>query len=307
MYTEADKQLAQLAAGQGGVVLRSQAFAVGLTRSMVQRRIVSGALIKASPGVYLLPGHAYTLRSVLRAVTAALPAVVSHESAAETHDLPYVKRGLVVVTVPIRTTHTFPGVVVHQSTDVLPHHITEVGGLRVTNVPRTIFDLAARMRGRRLQMLIEQAVVERRCSWEDLVGVRDELARRGRPGSTLFRTVMSGIGPGLAVAESALEVRGLSLLEDGGMPEPVQQFPFPWREAGEGRIDLAYPEARVIVELDGRRWHSRTDSFDIDRERDRAAQLAGWRVFRFTWHHLEANPEEFIATVAQALAQQAAC
>jgi len=115
----------------------------------------------------------------------------------------------------------------------------------------------------------------RRCLWEDLVGVRDELARRGRPGSTLFRTVMSGIGPGLAVAESALEVRGLSLLEDGGMPEPVQQYPFPWREAGEGRIDLAYPEARVIVELDGRRWHSRTDSFNIDRERDRAAQLAG--------------------------------
>ncbi|CAN5426125.1 MAG: type IV toxin-antitoxin system AbiEi family antitoxin domain-containing protein [Acidimicrobiia bacterium] len=306
MYTEADQRLSELAARQRGLVLRSQALALGLTATMLHGRLGSGALVRARPGVYLLPGHPFTRIALLQAATEALTAVVSHESAAETHELPYATRGLVVVTVPIRTTHTYPDVTVHQSTDLLLHHIEEVDGLRVTTVPRTIFDLASRLRRRRLRMLIEQAVIERRCSWDDLVEIGGELIRRGRPGSRSFRSVMSEIGPGLARAESVLEMLAVTLLADTGLPSPVQQYPFPWREVREGRVDLAYPEQRMIIELDGRRWHSRTESLDGDHQRDRTAQLAGWRVFRFTWHQLESNPHDFVATVTEALAKPAA-
>ncbi|MDQ3782028.1 MAG: endonuclease domain-containing protein [Actinomycetota bacterium] len=288
------------------MVLRSQALALGMTDSMLHRRLSGGALTQARPGVYLLPGHAYSSTAHLHAVTSSLTAAVSHEAAAEIHGLPFVARGMLVVTVPTRTTHSYPDVLVHQSTDLLVDHTERIAGLRVTTVPRTIFDLASRLRRSRLQMLIEQAIIDRRCSWNDLVDIGEQLGRRGRPGSTSFRLVMEHIGPGLAKAESALEVRALTVLSEAGLPIPQQQYPLPWRDARDGRVDLAYPQARVIIELDGRRWHGRTSSLDRDHKRDRNAQLAGWRVFRFTWQQLLVSPHELIDTVSEVLAQPAA-
>ncbi len=306
MYKQADRAVAEVAAGQHGLILRSQAMALGLTEMMLHRRLASGALVMARPGVYLLPGHTFTPEMLLRAATYALPGVVSHESAAEIHDLPYVARGMTVISVPHRTTNRFPEVVLHQSTDLFAHHIEEIDGLRITTVPRTIFDLASRLRPRRIRMLAEQVVVERKCTLDELTTVMDELARRGRPGSASFRKVLCEIGPGVALSESALELAGMSLLRDAGLPEPQQQLRLPWRETRDGRVDMAYPEARLIIELDGRRWHSRTETLEMDHKRDRAAQLAGWKVFRFTWSQLDAAPGDFTASVALALAEQGA-
>ena len=281
-------------------------MALGLTDMMLRRRLASGALVMARPGVYVLPGHTFTPQMLLRAATYALPGVVSHESAAEIHDLPYVPRGMAVISVPHRTTNRFPEVVLHQSTDLFPHHIEEIDGLRITTVPRTIFDLASRLRPRRIRMLVEQAVVERKCALDELTTIKDELARRGRPGSASFREVLCEIGPGVALSESALELAGMGLIRDAGLPEPHQQLELPWRDTCDGRVDMAYPEARLIIELDGRRWHSRTETMEMDHKRDRAAQLAGWRVFRFTWSQLEDTPGDFIGSVALALAEQGA-
>jgi predicted transcriptional regulator of viral defense system len=306
MYKQADRAIAEVAAGQHGLILRSQAMALGMTDTMLHRRLASGALVTARPGVYVLPGHTFTPEMLIRAASYALPGVVSHESAAEIHDLPYVPRGLAVISVPHRTTNRFPEIVVHQSTDLFPHHIEEIDGMRITTVPRTIFDLASRLRLRRVRMIVEQAVVEQKCTLDDLATIKDELARRGRPGSALFRKVLCEIGPGVALSESALELAGMRLLRDAGLPEPRQQLGLPWRDTRDGRVDMAYPEARLIIELDGRRWHSRTETWEMDHKRDRAAQLAGWKVFRFTWSQLEETPGDFIASVAQALAEQGA-
>ena len=54
----------------------------------------------------------------------------------------------------------------------------------------------------------------------------------------------------------------------------------------EGRRDFVYQRQRVILELDGRRWHSRDQDFETDRERDNAAVLAGYRPLRFTWRQV---------------------
>ncbi len=205
-------------------------MALGLTDMMLRRRLASGALVMARPGVYVLPGHTFTPQMLLRAATYALPGVVSHESAAEIHDLPYVPRGMAVISVPHRTTNRFPEVVLHQSTDLFPHHIEEIDGLRITTVPRTIFDLASRLRPRRIRMLVEQAVVERKCALDELTTIKDELARRGRPGSASFREVLCEIGPGVALSESALELAGMGLIRDAGLPEPHQQLELPWRD-----------------------------------------------------------------------------
>jgi very-short-patch-repair endonuclease len=69
-----------------------------------------------------------------------------------------------------------------------------------------------------------------------------------------------------------------------------------------GRVDFVYPDARLIVEVDGRRFHG-PETFESDRRRDNAAQLVGWRVLRFTWRMVTEQPEYVVSSIRRALCQ----
>ena len=55
----------------------------------------------------------------------------------------------------------------------------------------------------------------------------------------------------------------------------------------EIEADCVWPEARVIVELDGRAFHDTATAFEADRARDRALAAHGWIVVRVTWRQLQ--------------------
>jgi very-short-patch-repair endonuclease len=48
-------------------------------------------------------------------------------------------------------------------------------------------------------------------------------------------------------------------------------------------VDLLFEAAKLIVEVDGYGFHSGREAFERDRQRDRRATRAGYRVIRFTW------------------------
>lgn len=52
------------------------------------------------------------------------------------------------------------------------------------------------------------------------------------------------------------------------------------------RLDLAYVEERVAVEMDGRRFHSGVEQREHDMRRDALLAAAGWVVLRFSHHRL---------------------
>lgn len=58
---------------------------------------------------------------------------------------------------------------------------------------------------------------------------------------------------------------------------------------GVGRVDFLV-EGRVIVEADGRTFHSDAVTFAADRRRDRAAAALGLPVLRFTYAEIMADP-----------------
>ena len=62
-------------------------------------------------------------------------------------------------------------------------------------------------------------------------------------------------------------------------------------------------DRRLIVEVDGYRYHRAPSAFEDDRERDVILTLAGWQVLRFTWTQLNDRP----AWVAAAIAQRIEC
>jgi len=227
--------------------------------------------------------------------------VASHESAARLHGLDGLDPRRISVSVPIRRTHRFDGVIVHQITDLTPEELTVVDGIPVTTPSRTIIDLAAVLPERKLAEILDQAVRRNLVSYESVAEHLESLARRGKPGVTKLRRVLEPRLGGAFVTDSTLESRLLQVLTDGGLPRPDTQYRPPWLKRVNGRIDLAYVEAQVVIEGDSLKWHGTPESFQTDRHRDNLAQLAGWIILRFTWDDITKRPEYVVSTVREAL------
>lgn len=69
------------------------------------------------------------------------------------------------------------------------------------------------------------------------------------------------------------------------------------------RVDLHWPQHRLIVEIDGFQFPKSRQAFEADRYRDQVLTAAGYTVIRITYHQLTTEPYRIIATVAQALAR----
>ena len=92
----------------------------------------------------------------------------------------------------------------------------------------------------------------------------------------------------------------LRLIRSYGLPEPVLQFEV--RAGAESfHVDMAYPNVRLAIELDGYEWHSRRDRWQMDRDRDNLLATIGWRVVRVSWERLTRSPNETAALVAEML------
>jgi hypothetical protein len=176
---------------------------------------------------------------------------------------------------------------------------TEVTGIRVLTVAETIGDLARREPRLLVQRIVEEAVLGRRVTIDELSVVASRKLADSCPGGALLDSVLHDIG-GEAVPESELERRMVRLLSQIAIPPIVRQMATPWWSAGSGRVDFAIPTWRLLIECDGRKWHAKSASFEKDRERDNAATLNGWRVLRFTYRMVEGDPEGCKAAILAA-------
>lgn len=299
-----EELLAAVASMQYGLFSRAQARALGLSAKVMEARLRSGRWERVAPGVYGLPGASPSWRRALMAgcLQAGPSAVVSHEAAAALHGLAAFVPGPVVVMLAHGDHQHLRAGRLRQSTDLAAHHHTVVDGIAVTTVARTLVDLAGAVRPGRLRIAVEDALAAKQCTLDDLSRCHVELRRPGKRGMTAMNLVLRSLGPGPVRSATDLERRLRKVLVDGGLPGPVREHELPWARQTPGRVDLAYPDFRVIVEADSRRWHTRERDFELDRRRDRDAQLAGWDVYRFTWQDLTGDPAGVVDIVRRALA-----
>jgi very-short-patch-repair endonuclease len=287
-----------LASQQGGVVLRGQAIDAGFTTDQIDWRVSTGEWRTVVTGGYRLIEMLGRLSRLRSAATVLPNATVSHYSAAAFHDVQGISREIVSVTVPSKTTHTFPGVRVFRNDDLAADHLTRIRGLATTTLERTIVDLAATVSPRHLEFVVDDLLASGRSGVADLCAVLDSVARRGKPGVGSMRAILDDRSAG-DENRSRLERAGLALLAEGGFTGYQCEYPMPW--AQRRRFDIAFPTHLVAIEWDSIRWHTQKRAFQMDRERDRLAIEHGWRVLRFTWLDLRDDPNGTIDSIRAVL------
>lgn len=242
-------------------------------------------------------------RSVMAAVLAEPWAVASHQSAAVLHELLGFRPGRPVITVRPAANARGRLAVVHRGIDV---QTTAVRGIPCTSLPQVFIDLAQVVREPRLR----NALADRADRTPGLLdAVRDrycELAPRGGRDLRLLRAVLLRFGSGELPTETELERQMRSVLTVPGIPPIRWQAPFPGRSLGDQRVDGLLAAWSLVLEGDGRAWHTRIDDFERDRRRDAETAAAGLQTLRFTWHQLVDEPEWVRQIVLDAGAHRAA-
>jgi hypothetical protein len=287
-----DSIIHDLAAGQLGVFSREQALGAGASPNLIRARVDRGRWEVPAPGVLALPGHAPTFRrSLWIAVLHGGPgSTVSHEAAGVIREVEGVRSAGPVVSVPRPRSHPWPGARWHRLDDHVGGDVEQVRGLPVTSLVRTLVDLAAVYRQARYDTIVESEVVSGRVTVAALGDRLQRIRRRGKPGVARLSTTLDLLGPGADLEGTALERLLDRVIALAGLPTPVKEHPLPSARGLVGFVDRWFPDAGLIVEADGRRWHARRAQMARDRERDVEVARLGIQTLRFVWEHLDHAP-----------------
>lgn len=296
---DADKVIVAHAPRQHGLVTLEQLRAAGVGDSQIESRLASGRLLRVRPRVYMIPGVAQTFElAVLAAVLSVGPdTVASHASAAALWDLPFVEPEDLELTTARPKWGRLSGVQSHRTVAFLQCEHTVRRRIPVTTVARTIVDLSGRFSVVQLGRITDYALRKGKLRLRDLcrcaAGLPPAPGRRTKRIDAVLKRRLPGFEPG----DSDLEMRFVRALIAGGLPELTQQHRVTIG-ARRYRIDLAYPDKKVAVELDGWDTHRTRSAFDEDRARANDLVVAGWHVLRFT---STMSDDQAVATVRAAL------
>jgi len=291
--------LAGLAACQYGVVERGQLLAAGLSARTIGHLLARRRLIPLHRSVYAV-GHGQ-LRPEGHRLAAVLAcgegAVLSHRSAAATWGLLVDSRSHhdVIVPAPKATGRTLPGLNVHR-VRLADADRAERDAIPVTSVARTLVDLAGSGPRRLVARAVDAALV---YELYDQHAVDEVMRRAGRlRGTASLRGVLEQRHPDAHRTRSELEAIALERLGAAGLPSPRVNV---WLVKLGVEVDLLWGSERLVVELDGRRYHAHRARRDV--ERDALLAARGYRVRRFGWGDVTGGA--FVPEVAAELAREA--
>jgi very-short-patch-repair endonuclease len=277
-----DKLIGDLAERQHGVVARSQLVGAGMGSRAIEHRLEKRRLRSVYRGVYTIGSPRLLSRDGrwMAAVLACGPgAVLSHRAAAALWGMRGGDR--IELTVPAAK-RPRPGIELHRA-NVPDDERTTHRGMPVTTVPRTLLDLSAVVQRHEARSAFRKAEQLRLTDPLSLHEVAQRYTRR--PGLATAKALLQEAGIGARIIRSELEERFQDFLITAGLPLPQTNVVIEGYE-----VDCAWPDQRVIVELDGHATHSPSHAFEVDRSRDRRLAAAGWRVIRITWRQLEEEP-----------------
>ena len=258
---------------QDGVISRQQALAAGEDPTAIRRSLRRRTWVLVHPGVYVNHTGALTWQQrAWAAVLYAAPAALSHQSALRAAEGPGRTGDDHLIHVAIdksRRIGALPGVRWHRVADLDARVQWSKRPPRV-GYDDTVLDLASEATRLNAVAALADACGSRRTTASRLRDRLDERAWiRQR---TWLRSVLSDIADGTC---SVLEHGFLDLVErPHGLPAGRRQA---LRRGPNGHVyrDVDYEDLGLVVELDGKLFHSSTRERDRDMERDLDAAVMG--------------------------------
>lgn len=286
-----------------GVVGSAELLAAGLSAAQVERLVETDRLARIGPAAWRVRGAPDTLEGRVLGVLLGLEgdAWASHHTAARLWGLRVHGRpGVIDITRPYGASARRGSVQVHRSTSVPEHHVTVHRGVPLTTVPRTLFDVARRTGVRVLDRAVEEALRAGLCTVGSLHRVLAELGGRGRPGTRKVREVLERRDVGYVPTASELEAVARAVL--GSVPGIEWEEPMSDDEGYIRRVDALVRDARLVIELDGERFHGQPSDVASDADGDLRLTRTGFVVQRFGWTDLTRRPEAVRAAVDRLVA-----
>lgn len=264
-------------------------------RGAIDWRVRTGDLVPVLPGVYAPAATAKTTATRIAAVPAwDRDAVLTDEVAASVSFWPEVS--VPVVRCAVRHQRRPQAGYEFSRRHIPPELVWQYGRLNLTSAALTALDLCERLGGE----AIDQALYSRTTTL-DLM--REALAlttkRIGNP--TRRELLLDSRDEPWSEAERELH----RLLRKAGITG--------WKGNKPVRIDgrdifpdVVFRRLRLVIEVDGRKFHSKPEIFEADRKRQNLLVLHGWRVLRVTANMIRDEPQQVIATIQEAIAMCAA-
>ncbi len=285
---------AALMGRQLGLITRIQAVRDGLSERQIDHRLQSGIWRLVHPGVYAASEYPvdWHQRSLAACLWAGPPVALSHRSAALLWKLEGIMGSRVEITTPRRLADST--VVIHRSSLLKRNDITHTRGLPVTSVSRTLLDLAAVVPLEPFEIALDSALSRgltstRRLAFE--IGAQ----ARGRPGAAALRRAVDNYQH--PPIESPLERRFLKLARAAGLPEPAVQHKIYADGKLVARVDFAYTELRLGIEVDGYQWHSGRRRWARDLVRQNELTTLRWKILHLTSEDMSGRGERAIELV----------
>jgi len=294
---EVDRAIARLATRQHGVFAGRQAIELGATHRMIEHRVDAGLWVELDHFTFGFPSHAPGWRrALMAAVLAESGAAVDGRSAARLHTFAGFGAAPIEIVVAPGSNHRSRLATVHERRDV---QLATVEGIPVVTAVDTVFSLAAAAARRsispgRIRFAVDDGVAHGLFRVPELQRRYAQLASSRRAGLPLMRALLLERDDAAYVPPSTLlESKLYEVMDAPGMPRYRRQVRLAW--SGDETVDAMLVDEPVIVEADGRRWHTRVADFERDRRRDRTAALHGYRTLRYTWDDLVHRRADVVA------------
>ena len=289
---------------QRALITRVQALQAGLTDAQITSLLRRGVWFEIRPGVYAVAGAPRSWEQmVLATVLATGPdSFASHETGGHLWGVRYVEvpdRIEVLKAVDLKT--RMSGVVGRRSKELFDADVTIRRGIPCVTAPRALVDIARTMTHARLGKALDDLLRRKVCTLDEVRRCVGRLhAGPGRPLRGIHG-VLAERWPGYDPGESDLETRAIRAIAAAGLPLPKQQHRM--LLAGKKvRIDLAYPDLKIAIEVDSWEFHGQIRSqFDCDHIRRDELVLLQWTPFTFT----SGMTDEFMVNSTRTLIDQA--
>ncbi len=295
------RELHRFTRTQFALITRAQALRLGLTEGQIEVLLRNGVWFEIRPSVYAIAGapqswHQAVLASVL---AYGRDAWASHGTAMHLwRQKGFDQPERLELVSSLASAVRLEGVQGRRSGALFDSDLTVRHGIPTVTAARALIDVSSRLTADRIGRVLDDAVRRRLIDLEEFRRCAQRLLPAPGRSMSKVHAVLGARLPSYHPGDSDLETRALRVLTAAGLPPPRQQHRMMLR-GKKVRIDLAYPELKIAIELDSWAYHGGNNltAFTHDRAKKNDLIAIGWAAPSFT----ESMSDDYFVSVIREL------